>query len=454
VTRRLLAGYLVLAALVLAMLEVPLGLAYRERELTDLSAKVERDAVAMGSLAQDALAGRARIDPLRAIADRYTADTGGRVVVVGKRGTALVDSSPRFPEGRAFATRPEVARALAGEVASGVRPSATLGTSLLYVAVPVASGGVVNGAVRITYPTSELDRRVRAYWLTLLAIAVIVLAATAAIGVLVARSVVGPLRRVERAAVEVGEGRLGARAPLVGPPEVRELAASLNVTVERLEALVRSQEQFVADASHELRTPLTALRLRLENLERDVGEPGRESLEGALAEADRLGRLVTDLLALARADEPGAAAEPVDVAALVRERVEAWDALAAERGVALRVEGPESVLARAVPARLEQVLDNLLANALDVSPAGGAIAVTARPAGRRVELHVVDEGPGLTALDRERAFDRFWRGRSDGGGSGLGLAIVRRLLELDGGAATLRAAPGGGIDATVELPPA
>ena len=140
--------------------------------------------------------------------------------------------------------------------------------------MPVAAGGVVDGAVRITYPTSAVEARITRYWLILLAIAVVVARARGAVGTAIAGFVIRPLRSLERAAAAVGDGDLDARAPENdGPPEVRSLAAVFNRTVARLEQLLRSQNEFVADASHQLRTPLTALRLRLENLEQDLREP-------------------------------------------------------------------------------------------------------------------------------------------------------------------------------------
>jgi signal transduction histidine kinase len=316
----------------------------------------------------------------------------------------------------------------------------TLHTRLLYVAVPVASSGRVLGAVRLTYPLSELDRRVHRYLFALAAVAAIVLAAAALIGVLLARWISRPLARVEDAAVRAGEGELDARAPEdAGPPEVRRLARELNRTTTKLAALLRAQEQFVADASHELRTPLTALRLRLENV-----DPVPEE---AVAEAERLARLVDELLALARADSAAEPARELDLGALVRRRVEAWEPLAAERGVRLATETDGAVFVRAGAGRVEQVLDNLLANALDAAPAGTAIRTIVHDD----ELHVVDEGPGLTPAQRERAFDRFWRA-SPGPGSGLGLAIARRLVEVDDGTIDLRDAQGGGVDAVVRYP--
>jgi signal transduction histidine kinase len=363
-----------------------------------------------------------------------------------------VDAAPLAGESRSFVSRPEIARALAGEIATGTRFSHTLGTNLLYVAVPVASSGVVHGAVRITYPTSTVDARIRRYWLALAAIAAIVLALAAAVGLVLARSTTRPLREVEEAAEAAGGGDLTARAPVgSGPGEVRALAATFNEMVARLDQLVDSQRAFVGDASHQLRTPLTALRLRLENLEAGVDGANRDELDGALAEVDRLSRLVDGLLALARADAGAEASAPLDVRAAILERLEAWRALAEERRVRLEAAVEGDPWARAAPDRIEQVLDNLLSNAIDASPGDAAVEVSARGDGDWVELHVRDDGPGMSAEQRERAFDRFWRGGSGESGSGLGLAIVRRLVVSDGGTVELRDGPSGGLDAVVRL---
>jgi signal transduction histidine kinase len=434
VSWRLLAGYLSLTIAVLAILEVPLGITYAHNERQDLEGKVERDAVTVASLSEGVLEGKseASVRSLRTIADRYQADTGGRVVVVDGRGNAIVDSRPIAGDIR-FANRPEIAAALAGRVASGVRHSETLGTDLLYVAVPVASAGKIFGAARITYPTSAVDHRVRRYWLTLAAIAGIVLGSVALVGLWLARGITRPLRRVEESAVEIGAGNLDARAPEEGPPEVRRLAHELNDTAAKLQRLIESQQEFVADASHELRTPLTALRLRLENMNPDIAQP-------ALAEVNRLGRLVEALLALARADAATATTEVVDVDAVLSDR------LAGRLGASRT--GERGLRVRSTPDRLGQMVDNLVGNALAVSE---TVSVSASSDDGWVEVHVVDNGPGLTAEERERAFDRFWRGHTTTPGSGLGLAIVRRLARADGGEAELHEASTGGIDAVVRL---
>ena len=255
-----------------------------------------------------------------------------------------------------------------------------------------------------------------------------------------------PLHRLEEAAAAVGDGRLDARADeRAGPPEVRSLATVFNETVGKLERLLRSQEEFVADASHELRTPLTALRLRIETL------PPSVERDAALREADRLRDLVGGLLALARADAGKEPPTRVDAAALMRERVETWSPLAEEQRVALVAELNGPLPVRAAPGRLVQVLDNLVANALEASPADGTVTLSARAVGPWIELHVSDHGPGLTREQRERAFDRFWRAGSGEGGSGLGLAIAQRLAEADEGRVELREEASGGVDAVVRL---
>ncbi len=452
--RRFLATYVALAAVVLVSLEIPLGIQYGRSEKRDLTGRIERDAQTMATFAEDTLERGLQTPPkgLVRVAKGYQQDPGGRVVIVDGAGLSLLDTNPPFPGRRSFASRPEFASALKGNIATGTRHSNTLRTDLIYVAVPVASGGVVRGAVRITYPTSALDSRVRRYWLLLAAIGGVVLAVATAVGLRFARTLTGPLSALERTAAAVGGGDLQARAPVDGgPPEVRALAREFNQTVARLDTLLRSQEEFVADASHQLRTPLAALRLRLENLERDVADGGKDDLAAALAEVARLARLVDGLLALARADASRAAPSPADVGEIVLARVDAWSAELAGRGVVPDVRLPETVRALATPGSLEQVLDNLVSNALAVSQPGSTITIEGHRAGQVVELHVRDQGPGMTAEQRVRALDRFWRAGVPGGGTGLGLAIVHRLVTADGGTIELREAEGGGLDVVVAL---
>lgn len=453
-TRRLVASYLVLAAVVLLALEIPLGVIYARTERQSFEARIERDAVALASISEDALEAGGPYDELRRVVDNYAADTGARAVVVDRAGTLLVDTDTTRPEGRSFASRPEIASALAGRPAVGERGSQTLGERIVYIAVPSSSGGRVHGAVRVSVSAHSLDERVLKYRLALGGIAVVVLAAVAVVGWLLARSIARPLEELGRAAGRAGDGDLSARADETqGPPEVRALALRLNTSTARLEALIGSQRDFVADASHQLRTPLTALRLRLENLERDITPGGRDDLEGALGEADRLGRLVEGLLTLVRAERVEETRVAQDIAEVVRERVAAWTPLAEDEAIRLELSAPGEVHARVVPGAVEQILDNLLDNALLATGSQGEVLVGLERAGGWVTLMVADRGPGMTPQQLASAFERFWttRGRE---GSGLGLAIVDQLARACGGSAALRPRDGGGLVAEVRLPAA
>jgi signal transduction histidine kinase len=297
-----------------------------------------------------------------------------------------------------------------------------------------------------------MTRRLWSIWGFRAGLAVLVLGAAAAIGAYAAGRITAPLRALNSMASRFSDGDLTARSPVTGPPETQTLARTLNQGAERLDTLVASQRIFVADASHQLRTPLTALRLSLDNIADGVDDDFvREDVEQATAEVVRMSRLVNGLLVLARAEAKVTAAEPLPLKDIVAERLTVWRPAADERGVtiALRgsgVDGRPSVLAS--PGHLDQVLDNVLSNALEVSPDGGRITVRLESAtGGEVVMSVEDEGPGMSDAEKSRAFDRFWRGQGLTGrsGSGLGLAVVRQLVTDDGGTVRLEDAPGGGL---------
>lgn len=455
--RRLLLGYMTITVLVLLVLELPLGYAYATAEQRRLLANVQHDALALSIRAHEPVdAGSAAA--LGPIVDAYRTEVGGRVVIVDRDGVLLADSDPlqgSDPQ-RSFADRPEFRAALDGEEVDGTRYSDTLGRDLLYVAVPVVSNGAVIGALRVTYPTSYVDARVRRVWILLGAVAIAVIAIVFLVSLRLARSVTRPVSELEDAAQRLGEGDLAARAPVPdSPEELRVLAESFNATATRLGSLVESQRAFVADASHQLRTPLQALRFRLETLELDVaaGRPADGTdVEGALAEVARLSRLVDALLALARAEGASSAPVATPLDAVVGARVDAWSPLAAEHDVTIDARVDEGTSVLVTPGYLDQALDNVLSNAIEVAPADSVVRIVAGADAGVVGLRVTDAGPGMDPEQRARAFDRFWRpAGASSGGSGLGLAIVRSLIEADGGSVELDAAPGGGLEVRMTM---
>lgn len=450
-TRRLLFSYLGLAVLILVVLEAPLAvLAQRfERELA--TSQAQRDASGLVAVVTDRLEEGQGLG-LGPVVSDYQAHTGGEVFVVGTTAQIVASSSndtDNDPDGE---WKPFTDRALDGQAVSAF--SSDEGRPYAVAAAPVEADGRIVGAVILGTPATLTENRIHEIWAALGVFAVAALVVTAVVGVLLARSFARPVARLEAAVGRVGQGELGARAvEEEGPPEIRSLALRFNRMAERINDLVEAQRRFVADASHQLRSPLTALRLRVDNLVAAKGEEAGE-LAAFTRELERLSRIVDGLLALSRADQEHDERSEVAVAEVVAERCEAWGALASERDVDLCLTvDPGGSTSLLVAGDLDQILDNLLANALEVSPPGGRIEVqvlTTARGGRAVQVR--DEGPGMTEEERSHAFDRFWQGTNGSGRSGLGLAIVRQLAARNDVRVELLEARPHGLNAVVEIP--
>ncbi|MGH9126879.1 MAG: ATP-binding protein [Acidimicrobiales bacterium] len=472
--RRLVLSYVAVAALIMIVLEVPLGIVYSRHELSLTTAGLQRDAAAIAVLAEDGVEHHDTA-ALASLAAQYRVPGQSDVEIVGIGGIVLVPA--RSDEGE-LATGSVHGRVI-GLLTRGTSNTGPLGDGdELFAMARVGAGIPPLAVVVVVGPTARVDGRIRAAWLALAALALCTIAGAMGLGLLVARSVTGPLTGLEDAARRLGSGDLKARAKITGPEELQALGRAFNDMAGRLSDLVAAQHAFVADASHQLRSPLTALRLRLENLAAASTQTGSGAaaaaaaagagagadtagdtgeLDAILGEMDRLSRLVDGLLVLAGAEGRRPAREVVDVGAIVAERRDAWAALAEEGGVTLVWEASDRpVGAWFVGGHLEQILDNLLANALEASGSGQHVRLRVRGDGHRVEVHVEDEGRGMAAEEREHAFDRLWRGAHSkpGSGSGLGLAIVRQLARANDAEVELREAPKGGVDAVIRAEPA
>jgi signal transduction histidine kinase len=248
-----------------------------------------------------------------------------------------------------------------------------------------------------------------------------------------------PLREMTAAARAMARGDYTRRVRATSRDEVGQLAAAFNQMCGDLADADRQRRELIANVSHELRTPISALRAVLENLVDEVTAPDPATLRTALAQSERLSKLVTDLLDLSRIDAGVVSLhrEEFAVSALLDDVVAEAEvnAAAAGRPVVLSASvWPREAVAFADQARLHQVLVSLLDNAVTHGPPDGQVQLLARHTGEKLIIEVRDQGPGITPAERHLVFQRFARGeRAAGGGTGLGLAIARWVVDLHGG---------------------
>jgi two-component system sensor histidine kinase MprB len=372
----------------------------------------------------------------------------------GKLGGAIGYPQVVTADGRTFRPPGETASLPVGEevleVARGERDryldDATVdGTHVRYITVPYA-----DFALQLARPLTEVDDSLEQIRTLLLVISLGGIGAAAALGLVVTRAALAPVRRLTETTERVTEtGDLSERIDTSGRDELGRLAASFNAMLGALEELTRAQRQLVLDASHELRTPLTSLRTNIEVLAGEKGLPGDERkrlVDDVLEQLDELTTLIGELMVLARGEQPPA--EPEDV------RLDLVTADTVERmrrnrpGVTFATDLEESTV-HGVPATIERAVGNLLDNAAKWSPPGGKVEVAVRDG----QLTVRDHGPGIDDADLPHVFDRFYRAPSARGmpGSGLGLAIVQQVAEAHGGEVVAERAEGGGTRVTLRL---
>ncbi len=341
----------------------------------------------------------------------------------------------------------DLARAKAGRVVVVGGDRVGVVGNLRVVAQPVSSGGTV----LVAAPDHDVMEAINTVKDALLIAYPLLVGALAVLAWHAVGWTLAPVEVLRQSAEEISATQTGRLPVPESDDEVHRLAVTLNDMLGRLEAARQRQRTFVADAAHELRSPIASLRTQLEVAEH-LGEP--PSIADLSAEVERLGRLVGDLLLLARADEgdPGLRRrEPVEVVGLLRDVAANYQT--ARVPVAVAPVGPQWTVGD--PAALRRVVDNLVANA--VRHASSRVSLVAGRSADRVVVTVADDGPGIPAADRQRVFDRFTRlddaRNRDSGGAGLGLAIVRELVRLHGGTVTLGdASPG--LRVAVTLPPA
>jgi signal transduction histidine kinase len=445
-TRRVAAALLALTLAILVAAVVPLALGAIAHERDSFIQDTARTAASIAGIAEARLGDHVTDDPALTAALVTAARQGDKLLLLNSHGAPVVSQGvPLDPGWRQLVTQSTTQN----------DPTTEL-TSSRVIAVQTVwdngkLGGTAIGTVVLERSTGPLNQNIANLWLYLVGLGGAAMVAAVLIAIYFARWVGRPLARLDTAARKIADGDLAVRATTgYGPPELRRMAATFNMMAGRLEALVHGHRAMLADASHQLRTPLTALRLRLDLLAADSGPAAAAELAGAQEEIARLSRLVDGLLATARAEAVTEQLEQIDIADTVCERVAAWQPVAGGNGVKLVAEAPSSPAPRVAlgAGHLEQILDNLIDNAIDaIGDNGGTVRVSVARSDAGTALTVADDGPGMTAQERSRAFLRFTTGSQNG--TGLGLAIVHRLVTANGGTITLADTPGGGL--TVEL---
>jgi two-component system, OmpR family, sensor histidine kinase MprB len=340
----------------------------------------------------------------------------------------------------------EVAR---GEHNTFLRDATVANTHVRMITFPVPiPDGLV--AVQVVRPLTEVDDTLARVKNFLILIGGGGIAIAAALGLLVARAALAPVRRLTTATETVTKtGDLSQRIDDRGSDELSRMAASFNAMLAALEESARAQRQLVADASHELRTPMTSLRTNIEVLasERQLPPGERERLlDDVVEQLGEMTTLVSELMDLARGDEQRGEPEEVRLDLLTADAVER--ARRNRPGVEFVTDLEESVV-HGVPATLERAVANLLDNAAKWSLPNGRVEVAVHDG----HVTVRDHGPGIDEEDLPYVFDRFYRASSARGlpGSGLGLAIVRQVAVAHGGTITAERAEGGGTRMTLSL---
>lgn len=348
--------------------------------------------------------------------------------------------------------RREVRAALAGELGAYTRLRERAPGVFLFIAEPIRASDKVVGAVyavRSTRPVLVELYRIRAGLVRVLAVAVFF---TATVTLLLSWSISRPLGKLSRAAKRVAAGEPDVVIPVGGGGEIEELGESFASMKQRLDARLRYIEGFAADVAHEFKSPLTSIRGAAELLEEgaaDDPEARRRFLRNIELDVARLDRLVSRLLELSRIEASSEAMTMIDLEGVLARVVER--AGSPERPVELRYRAAARFL-RARETDLETALLNLVDNAVRFSPPGEAVEIDVSGGVPAVVIAITDRGPGISAANLPKIFDRFFTTDAEKNGTGLGLSIVRSVITAHAGTVQVKSAPGEGATFTVTLP--
>jgi signal transduction histidine kinase len=387
---------------------------------------------------------------------RLSLDLDTRVRILNARGVVESDSAgtDRLSD---LSSNPDVQAALNNQETISAQ-----GDSVI-AAVPLRRDGRIDGAVLLSQPLHDVSIVMADLRARLLLSATVALVLATLVGILLARSIARPVRELTSAANQLARGNFDYPLNVTSQDELGDLSRAFRTMSGDLHHMLQARTDLLANVSHELRTPLAAVKGLVETL-RDGAADDPAVRDHFLAmieqQTDRLTRLVSDLLILSRADSNALTLQrqPTDMTALAHTCIDQLTPQAANRQVTLCLNGAP-IRVPIDPDRIEQVLLNLLDNAIRFSPPGGEVTVSITPLDSTVKVAVSDQGPGIPLAEQPRVFERFYRGdksraRQDesSAGAGLGLSIAQALVRAHGGTMGLDSPPGHGVTVWFTLP--
>ena len=416
------------------------------------------------------------VDSMYQSALEFCADDASRVLVLDQYGVVQVDSESQL-NGTRFENA-EAAEALRGAASSygfydGLgRGAFWLRTALntfyysdamtgVFASAISANGETTIGAVIYISQVQEIYENLHEIQLKILTWLIVVTASVIVMSIFVIRTITRPIGELREGIAKMSSGDFSARVSVRGRSEFAELATAFNSMSERLELLDKSRNQFVSNASHELKTPLSTMKILIETiLYQDPFDPGmtKEFLTDVNKEIDRLSRIVSDLLTLVNIDSGGMKlnSADLDLHELLLEQVKRLAPLARENGIELECSAREVLEVNGDTVKLQQVIYNVIDNAIKYTPRGGEVHASLSRSGKRAVIRVSDTGIGIPAEDLPHIFDRFYRvdkARSRAtGGTGLGLSIVKQIVKMHGGTIIAASEEGKGTTFVIELP--
>lgn len=395
---------------------------------------------------------------LNYLAEDFGESIGHRILIFDTASTVLGDSSGES-RGQQLAI-PTVAESLKGESIARANHYPDFG-SLLYLAVPVASGKQIVGAVFISADINDIAERLDQTRNRLLATALGSGILAFLLSLWLARIMTVPIGKLTQAARRMSEGDYGYQVRIKNRDELGLLAGSFNEMSEKIKAEDDIRRQFIANASHELKSPVAALKVLVESLlikHPESKEETQEYLTDIDGQLDRMSRLVNDLLLLSRIgkNKTSVTLEPVPISHLLAEVKADLLPLAAHKQIDIIVNAPEQLTWPADRDMLYRAVYNLTDNAIKYSPAGKGVRINASADQHKLTVTVIDQGPGIAPEHQEKIFTRFYRidkaRERATGGTGLGLPIVQEIVHLHGGTVAVTSVPGQGTGFTIVLP--